>query len=205
MSAVREEKVTKFAEKHPGENFYMLRTDQIPFGFLYVGARVCTLGWQGTLIFSRLDEEVLTELPSLITNTRIEHLPTDKVSVSLVKQVRELVEYDLAVKPQYEEYSHDINRPDMISFARYDAELYRPQQLLRPILYAFTAENPQWSSGESEITVLLPRFEPWPERLLDWVIRHHVDSGILQSTLDLSAFSAKIAALAGSNQASINN
>ncbi len=131
------EAVAGFAEKHQGENFYMLHTDVMLFGFLYVGTDVCTLGWQGTLMFSQLDEEALTKLPSSITGSMIERMPADKVSVSLVLQNSQLLEYDLTVNWQCNQYRHSIDTPDMISFARYDAEYLQFEQRRRPIQYAF--------------------------------------------------------------------
>lgn len=165
------EEVTKFSSEHPSEKFYLLNTPEMPFGFFYVSPETCTLGWQGTLNFFSLDQEVLQRLPSYIVPGWIPLATEDTAKVSLILQTNELVQYDLNQEKQYFQYKTTIENPERISFVRYDIQHKSEPSSIQ---YSFTAENPNWQpTPSSELTILLPRSQRWSDDLVGWVIEHH--------------------------------
>jgi hypothetical protein len=195
------QEVADFTKNHPGEKFFVLDTDvAIPFGFLFVGSHTCTLGWQGALGFSSLDQEVLERLPFLIKPGWIPSRTPDNSDiemVSLILEARELHEFDLKQIEKYKQYKLTIEeKPDTISFARYDVR-YKSRGM--SIQYSFTAENPQWSpTSECEFTVMLPKEETWSEGLLDWIIQHNVTTNLLTEQIDSQALITTILTLSHS-------
>ena len=78
----------------------------------------------------------------------------------------ELLRYDLQSKEQAWEHRRALEEKDNIAFARYDDPTG---------CYAFIAENPIFAQGKNaDVAFKLPQQEPFSQRLIKWVITHHV-------------------------------
>jgi hypothetical protein len=168
--------LANFSAKQPGEQFYQLNVagEPTPFGYFYVNPEVSTLIWQGILHFSEsLDHEALMALPSHIDHQwphDIAATPSDIGKVTLILEARNLFEFNVFQREQRDQYLNTLQAAnDAISFIRYDV---RVVSSLATIEYSFTAENSMWSQS-NELTILLPKSQPWMESLLEWVIEHH--------------------------------
>ncbi|SRR6266487_1996789 len=178
-----------FSLKHPDESFYELDIDGTLFGFFYVSPAVSTLIWQGAFEFSSLNYEAFESLPSQIDTRWTQSgpfSPLDRRIATFFLEARDLVEYNLNDPEQDYHYRSTVEKAYMISFARYDVrKVSGPVQ----IEYSFTAENPQWSPTHgSELTVMLPKSQPWTETLMDWVIERHVKARITWGQVDPQDF-----------------
>lgn len=185
----------RFANEHPPRRTVHLDVNGRDFGFLYLGVDTCVVGWRGAMPFSRQPIENAafnTVINSLSNAHQIQVLPTSLGEAAINAQAAFIYgadgdeEFDLLAPAASQRY-HDIfaGNPSGISFVRYDVAL-RPDVL--PISYAFTALNPTWSPSHStELTLRLPKSEPWPLDLVKWMIEHS------EQALDLKGHEGEIA------------
>lgn len=193
--------VQPFEEAHAEEEVYLLDVSGVRFGFLYVTRWASTLGWNGTLRFSKLESEALEHLSSLISAGKKQLVPNElrarnAINVYFAIANESSVECELKKPGDFSKYIYVLNKFNQISFVRYDVQ---DTSVASPLVYSFTAENPDWlATNDGELTIKLPKSQPWSANLLRWVTEHHSAATFLKDKVDLQDTSATLSKLSRS-------
>jgi hypothetical protein len=165
------------------------------FGVVYVASSGNALVWRGALDFSRMDEDVLKDLPADIS----EDLTPDRelfisARASFILSSGDLVKCEVHQSEEYSQYRRVMEHPDQILFARYDV---LDNYLNPPSSYSFTAENQLLLDDPSsaKLSVKLPNHLLWSPSLIRWVIDHHLDSKILDDGINPDKIAETISSL----------
>lgn len=187
--------VQPFEEAHAGEEVYLLDVFGVRFGFLYVTRWASTLGWSGTLRFSRLENEVLENLSFLISAEK-KWRARNAINVFFALANKSSIECNLEKPEDFTKYKYILRQFNQISFVRYDVT---NTSIVSPLVYSFTAENPDWlDTKDGELTIKLPKYQPWSANILNWIIEHHSSATFLKNKVDLQEISATLSKLSRS-------
>jgi hypothetical protein len=188
---IRSEEVLGHLQK-PGsspQRSYILRFNQLPFGFLYVSWKYYTIAWPGPIDFALLEQIALESLSDAILAGRrgVSRMakPTNKsTNVSLIisdpaDSTEKLEKFYLGNPEELHTYKKILQTPYNVIFARYDIKhAYSGTRLgqskMNFFTYSFTAENPDRTKAfENELAIKLDKRERFSEQILDFILKNH--------------------------------
>jgi len=163
---------------------YVLKQKNKAFGFIFLSEKNYTLGWDGKIDFSKLEDIALQKVKSLfsleVPVKTIAIKPNVKSYIGYSSKDKSgLLEFDYNKKTQSELLMYDflLKNSNIINFARYDIDSGN-------FNYTFTAENNENAdvkkSGYSEITIKQPYSQSFTSSLFNWILETHRDSKRLQ-------------------------
>lgn len=159
---------------------FSVEVGPVHFGFLYLTSESYTLAWDGALDFRYLHEKAHF---FLYKQSAFEFdLEDYDTRVALIVS-NELKKFTYERSDQPNNLKALLDKPNQISFARYDFQLKSSTAR-----YSFTAENPQATlSDHREVAVMLAREQPLSKRLLRWAVGNHVAFRDLKLGVDYHA------------------
>lgn len=170
-------------------------------GLAYVTDSDCTFIWEGALDFSRLEEEVLGEIPARISGAstfapvvQLSYM-SHSIEASLILSSGELQELDLDNPMQRLSYKGVTSDPSQIQFVRFD--VYGELHGVRSG-FSLTAENSELSDDcYGELALQLSSDQVWSTDLIKWIFGHHQASEMLERHIDPKSFTYALSEIGG--------
>lgn len=160
---------------------YTLEVFENRFAALYVSERGYSLVWPGRIDFEHLEEEAVCSLPSHLTGGKLKPTLDDPkvldatvVSFIIKGEHDEMVKYRLSDPEGFLNARRALEKPETISFARYDFTFASNWAIPAGLRFYFTAENPFFSNENGcELAIKQPRTQYCSKDLVKWMIDHH--------------------------------
>lgn len=165
---------------------YSFSIDQEPVANVFVGPEAYTLAWNGSIDFSKIEDQALITLPVRLYSRFVSPQDQSIINVSLaISEHSNIVKYSLSDPIQATRYREDLKSYHRVVFARYDVNWEHSPA------YSFIAENPESgvrsrprTRDYNELAIKLSRTYSLSNAVLEWIFEHHRNRNIQKQVAD---------------------